>query len=195
MNIQADIKNYYEISHNFRKISTSFTAYNLADNIRRALARTYYNDEEYTITEEQGTQYDDEFIKTFIITFYPEDDDDFHLHFNYDTYHTSSDYIVEVVFSEKNGNKFIRLFDRGNSRTRFCRNVLVAIKYWFMDAEVMYMSREPLLLFMAGAINNYDNFTVEDINQINEKKLITKTRKVLENPMYQREVLEYICDV
>jgi hypothetical protein len=194
MNIQSDINNYYKIFHNCRKIPTSFTADNLADNIRRALNRNY-NDEEYTITEDQGTQHDDEFIKTFIITFYPEDDDDFHIHFNYDTYHISSDYIVEVAFSEKNGNKFIRLFDQGNSRTRFCRNVLVAIKFWFMDAEVMYMSREPLLLFMTGAINNYNNFTTENINQINENKKETKLRCVLENPMYQREVLEYICHV
>lgn len=55
-----------------------------------------------------------------------------------------------------------------------------------------YLEREPMLLFLDGCINNYDNFSAEDLEQIIFEKIISKKRRVLENPWMQREIFEYL---
>jgi hypothetical protein len=49
-----------------------------------------------------------------------------------------------------------------------------------------------MLAFANGAIVNYDDFTSEDLLQIRHDKTVSKKRNVLEDPMWIREVLQYI---
>jgi hypothetical protein len=193
----------YDIDHfNCRIIYIDFTADQLLQYIKGALDISFSNNE-YEITE--TTNYEEKDINgnaitKWNITFYPDDDvDDFHLHFNYNTYYSSPNFQIEVLFSEGNENNFVELFDLGNSRTKFCRNTIIMIKYFITKAKreqlARYLSREQLLLFIHNSINNYDNFGNEDLKQINSEKLTSKKRRMLEDPMYQREVLQYVDNI
>jgi hypothetical protein len=55
-----------------------------------------------------------------------------------------------------------------------------------------YSAREAMLEFINGSITNYDDFTSEDLLQIRHEKTVSKKRNVLEDPMWIREVLQYI---
>ena len=60
------------------------------------------------------------------------------------------------------------------------------------ELYLRYFEREPLILVIEGSIINYDDFSDEDLNKINEEKKTSKKRRVLENPWLQREISEYI---
>jgi hypothetical protein len=58
-----------------------------------------------------------------------------------------------------------------------------------------YAAREEMLAFIHGAIVNYDDFSAEDLLQIRDDKISSKKRNVLEDPMWIRELLQYIDHV
>jgi hypothetical protein len=60
------------------------------------------------------------------------------------------------------------------------------------DLVQRYSAREAMLMFIHGAIVNYDDFSAEDLLQVRHDKAISKKRNVLEDPMWIREVLQYI---
>jgi hypothetical protein len=81
-------------------------------------------------------------------------------------------------------------------RTNLCYNAISIIKYFIKKAEKnmteRYSDREAMLMFIDGAIVNYDDFSAEDLLQVRHDKAISKKRNVLEDPMWLREVLQYI---
>jgi hypothetical protein len=84
-------------------------------------------------------------------------------------------------------------------RTNLCYNAISIIKYFIKKAEKnmteRYSTREDMLVFINGAIVNYDDFTAEDLLQVRHDKTVSKKRNVLEDPMWIREVLQYIDHV
>jgi len=186
-----DIVEYDRYCYNFRQVSIRFNHNELLQLIKKALSISF-NEDEYYITElpvneEQKIRLNYNATKKWSIEFYSDND-------SQDDYYSTN--IIEVFYSEGDDTNFVALFDCGTSRTRFCRNTLLLIKHFITSIErkniTRYVSREQLLLFISGSIDNYDNFSGDHIKQIIEEKTVSKKRYVLENPMYKRELLEYI---
>jgi hypothetical protein len=133
--------------------------------------------------------------KNWLIEFDLNDDDDFHYYFNYNTYRVQKTNIVKMSYFEGFEN-FVEFYDIGTSRSKYCRNIIILLKHYFLKLEraklARYLSREQLLLFTYSSINNYDNFTSEDIKQINVEKATSKKRRVLEDYWTPRVLSEYI---
>jgi hypothetical protein len=182
-----DIVEYDERCYNFREVCIRFNDDELLQLIKKVLSISF-NEDDYDITElsvsgEEKLNYNA--TKKWSIEFYSDEDDEYY-----------STNIIEVLYSEGDDANYVALFNCGTSRTRFCRNILLLIKYFITSIErkniTRYVSREQLLLFISGSIDNYDNFSGEHIQQIIKEKSASKMRYVLENPMYKRELLEYI---
>jgi hypothetical protein len=182
-----DIVEYDARCYNFREVCIRFNDDELLQLIKKVLSISF-NEDDYDITElsvsgEEKLNYNA--TKKWSIEFYSDEDDEYY-----------STNIIEVLYSEGDDANYVALFNCGTSRTRFCRNILLLIKYFITSIErkniTRYVSREQLLLFISGSIDNYDNFSGEHIQQILKEKSASKMRYVLENPMYKRELLEYI---
>jgi len=182
-----DIVEYDTRCYNFREVCIRFNDDELLQLIKKVLSVSF-NEDDYDITElsvsgEEKLNYNA--TKKWSIEFYSDE---------FDEYYSTN--IIEVLYSEGDDANYVALFNCGTSRTRFCRNILLLIKYFITSIErkniTRYVSREQLLLFISGSIDNYDNFSGEHIQQIIKEKSASKMRYVLENPMYKRELLEYI---
>ena len=184
-----DIVEYDIRCYSVREVCIRFNDDQLLQVIKKSLSISFEEDEYYiteqSVSAEQKLNYNA--TKRWYIEFHSDNDSD---------HGYASTNIIEALYSEGHDTNFVALFDRGNSRTRFCRNNLLLIKHFIASIErkniTRYVSREQLLLFISGSIDNYDNFCDEHIQQIIKEKTASKIRKVLENPMYKRELLEFI---
>ena len=170
--------------------------------IKTVLNLNYNEENEYEITE---TAYNESTYasspnlilkKSWLVKFFPDDDDEFYTVFNYDTYYVPSTYVIKILFLEDSDNTILKFYNCGSSRTKFCYNAISIIKYFIREKEreifERFLKREAFLLLINNSINNYDNFNKEDLQQVRNEKLISKKRNVLEDPMYSREVLQYL---
>jgi hypothetical protein len=185
--IKFDNDSYYN-----RRMQINFADNVLLEFIKEALTTLDFSSDIYSITE---IPCDNGSTKNWLIEFDLDHDDDFHYYFNYNTYRLQKTNIVKMSYFEGFEN-FVEFYDVGTSRTKYCRNIIILLKHYFLKLEraklARYLSREQLLLLTYSCINNYDNFTPEDIEQINLDKTTSKKRRVLENPWALRELLEYI---
>lgn len=161
----------------------------LLEFIKDALTILDFSLDSYSIIE---IPCDNGSAKNWLIELYPMEDDDFHSYFNYNIYSAPATNIIKMSYFEG----CLELYDVGSSHTKYCRNIIILLKHYILKSEraklARYLSREELLLFMDSCINNYDNFTSEDIQQINIEKTTSKKRRVLENHWTLRELSEYI---
>jgi len=185
--IKFDNDGYYN-----RRMQINFAHDVLLEFIKEALTTLDFSSDIYSITE---IPCDNGSTKNWLIEFDLDHDDDFHYYFNYNTYRLQKTNIVKMSYFEGFEN-FVEFYDVGTSRTKYCRNIIILLKHYFLKLEraklARYLSREQLLLFTYSSINNYDNFTPEDIEQINLEKITSKKRRVLENHWTLRELTEYI---
>ena len=188
-----DLVKFDNYHYNVRQVQINFADNVLLQFIKETLKILDFSPDGYDITE---MPCDNGSTKNWLIELYQSEDDDFHYHFNYNTYTAPATNIIKVLYFEGTDGNFVEFYDVGTSRTKYCRNTIILIKHYILKLEraklARYLSREPLLLFMDGYINNYDNFTPEDIQQINVEKTISKKRRVLENHWILRELSEYI---
>jgi len=175
--------------YNNREVQINFADDVLLEFIKAALTTLDFSSDGYSITE---IPCDNGSTKNWLIEFDLNDDDDFHYYFNYNTYRLQKTNIVKMSYFEG----FVEFYDVGTSRTKYCRNIIILLKHYILKSErsklARYLSREQLLLFMDSCINNYDNFTSEDIKQINVEKTKSKKRRVLEDYWTPRVLSEYI---
>jgi hypothetical protein len=175
--------------YNNREVQINFADDVLLEFIKEALTTLDFSSDIYSITE---IPCDNGSTKNWLIEFDLDHDDDFHYYFDYNTYRSQKTNIVKMSYFEG----FVEFYDVGTSRTKYCRNIIILLKHYILKSErsklARYLSREQLLLFMDSSINNYDNFTSEDIKQINVEKTTSKKRRVLENHWALRELSEYI---
>ena len=108
-------------------------------------------------------------------------------------------YEVQVTYNDcmtRLGHNIVYFDDCSNMRTNLCYNAISIIKYFIKKAEKnmteRYSDREAMLMFIHGAILNYDDFSAEHLLRVRHDKAISKKRNVLEDPMWLREVLQYI---
>jgi hypothetical protein len=185
-----------------RRMQINFTDDVLLEFIDKAMETIDFSPDEYNINEvsyeieERYNDWGDGATKKWHVEIFPENDDDFQTYFNYDTYNSQPTHLIGVAYFECIDGNFVELYDVGTSRTKYCRTIIILLKHYFLKLEraklARYLSREQLLLLTYSCINNYDNFTPEDIKQINLDKTTSKKRRVLENPWALRELLEYI---
>jgi len=132
------------------------------------------------------------------IEFNFEDDDNGRLFFNYETFYLSPRHEILISFLEGNDVEpgFIEFTNNSNVRNNCCDNIIFQIKYLIKKEEQIlenrYAEREPLLLLVNGSVVNYSDFDGESIKQINNEKIASKKRSVLENPWFHREILELL---
>ena len=189
-----DLIKFDNDSYNNRRMKINFADNVLLEFIKEALTTLDFSSDSYSITE---IPCDNGSTKNWLIEFDLNDDDDFHYYFNYNynAYRSQKTNIVKMSYFEGFEN-FVEFYDVGTSRTKYCRNIIILLKHYFLKLEraklARYLSREQLLLFTYSSINNYENFTSEDIQQINVEKTTSKKRRVLENHWTLREISEYI---
>jgi len=132
------------------------------------------------------------------IEFTLEDDDNGRLFFNYETFYVAPRHEILISFLEGTNEEpsFIDFTNNSNVRSNFCNEKIFQMKYLIKKEEqiieMRYAEREPLLLLINGSVVNYHNFNDESIQQINNEKITSKKRCVLENPWFHREVLELL---
>ena len=187
-----DLIKFDNDSYNNRRIHINFTDNVLLEFIKEALKTINFSPDRYSITEIPG---DNGSTKNWLIEFDSMDEEDFNYYFNYNTYSSPATNIIKISYFEQVEN-YVEFYDVGTSRTKYCRNIIIFLKHYIIKLEraklARYLSREQLLLFMDSSINNYDNFTSEDIQQINLEKTKSKKRRVLEDYWTPRVLSEYI---
>jgi hypothetical protein len=185
MNNQQDLIDYDYYTYGIKKMPIAYTDNELFMIIIKALEISFGPDEYEIIQSETNSNT----TKEWTFVFSPDTGDE--MFYNY-----QPTYIVGVSFSEGTDSNFVELSDLGNTRCKFCRHVIAIIRSFIRKEERQklerYLSRDYILQFIIGSIDNYDNFNIEHIKQICKEKSASKMRNVLENPMYKRELLEYI---
>jgi hypothetical protein len=132
------------------------------------------------------------------IEFTLEDDENGRLFFNYETFYVSPRHEILISFLQGTDEEpgFIDFTNNSNVRSNFCNDKIFQMKYLIkkeeQNLEIRYAEREPLLLLINGSIINYRDFDDEIVEQINNEKMISKKRCVLENPWFHREISELL---
>lgn len=107
-------------------------------------------------------------------------------------------YIIRVTYfiGDKGKLNIIEFADIGCKLGYICEDKIYSLKYFISKKEreinIRYLEREKFLLFINSSITNYDNYSSDNLNHINEEKKNSKIRLVLENPWFQREITECI---
>lgn len=108
-------------------------------------------------------------------------------------------YEVHITFTDciaKLGYNVVEIDDYSNVRNDICGNAIAMIGHFMKKTEKevaeRYAERETMLMFIYGAITNYDDYSVKDLMQVRNEKIKTKKRNVLEDPMWMRELLQNI---
>ena len=177
---------------------TKFTKNEISEYLNTILNDNYGENDEYETTEtEHNESHEQNLIlkKSWLINFLLPDDE-FTTVFNYNTYYVPSTYMIKILFLEGSDNNVIKFYNCGTSRTKFCHNAISFLKYLIQQKEEenlkRYLTREQFLLLINGCVINYDNFSTDDLQQVHMDKFMSKKRNVLEDPMYPRELLQYL---
>jgi hypothetical protein len=126
------------------------------------------------------------------------DDDSARLFFNYDTFYAAPRYEILISFLEGTDDEpsFIDFTNNSNVRSYFCDSIIKQIKCLLKKEEKAtenrYSEREPLLILINGCVINYHDFDDVNLEQAQTEKMTSKKRCVLENPWFQREILEHL---
>jgi hypothetical protein len=184
--------NSYDLVTKFKSTGREIYEY-----IKTALNLVYFEDTEYDIIE---TSYDEQssnpaLKKSWLINFF-HDDDEFTTVFNYDRCYIASTYVVKILYLEDSDNNIIKFYNCGTSRTKFCYNAISFIKHHIKEKEKekleRIIQREDFLMLINSSIINYDDFSKADYQQVINEKSTSKKRNVLEDPMYSRELLQFL---
>ena len=187
--------------NDLNNFETKFTAKELIEQIHFYLSRCSDESPNYTVTELSYDPLCDEYLphstatRMLSIDFYIVDDDRRQLnhYINIDSQYITPKYQILISFLEISfsDDDTILVEFTNNSNVRrcyFCDYKIFSMKYFIKKEEkkikIRYAEREPLLLLVNGFTGNYTN----------EKK-ISKKQRVLQDPMYQRELsllLDYI---
>lgn len=190
----------YIFSLNETEFTTKFSSNRFMFYIKKSLQNSF--EDEYTISDiecdDDDKMHPADTVKKWSIMLYTYEKS------NISSYLKESRYIVptyevQITFNDcitRLGHNIVYFDDCSNTRTNLCHNAISVIKYFIKKAEKnmteRYTAREAMLAFINGAIVNYDDFTSEDLLQIRHDKTVSKKRNVLEDPMWIREVLQYI---
>lgn len=188
--------NIYNYLTHSGEILTDFTPNKILNLINECLLE-FVNPNKFTITEEAYNPLYDKFehhrsrpTKIWNIEFYKP----VNMQINVITVR----YIIHVTYLQgiNGGHNLVTFVDISNVQGNVCSDKIFSLKYFIAKKEkelyLRYFEREPLILVIEGSIINYDDFSDEDLNKINEEKKTSKKRRVLENPWLQREISEYI---
>jgi hypothetical protein len=171
--------------------NTKFTAKEFISYIHIHLKDRLSSSTSYKITELSYDPLYDEHLphntatRMWSIDFFYVDHIDIRIIVNYDTHYIMPRYQIlvsylEISFSDED-TSFVDFTNNSNVRSSFCDDKIFSIKYFIKKEEQKiqqrYAERESLLLLVNGATNNYTNETK-----------ISKKQRVLQDPMYQREL-------
>jgi len=180
-----DLNNFY----------TKFTAKEIINYIHIHLKDRLSASTSYTVTELSYDPLYDENLPHSVATrmwsvdFFYYDEADIHITVNYETQCIMPTYQIlvsylEISFSDEDKN-LVDLINNSNVRCSFCDDKVFSIKYFIKKEEKKlqqrYAEREPLLLLVNGTRGNY-----------NYKNKISKKQRVLQDPMYQRELSQLL---
>jgi len=171
--------------------NTKFNAKEFINYIHIHLKERLSASTDYTITELSYDPLYDEYLphstatRMWSIDFFYIDEIDIRIIVNLDTYYLMPRYQIlvsylEISFSDEDTN-LVDFTNNSNVRSRFCDDKIFSIKYFIKKEEQKikqrYAEREPLLLLVNGATGNY-----------NCEYTVSKKQRVLQDPMYQREL-------
>ena len=190
----------YIFSINKTDFSTKFSADRFMFYVKKSLQNSF--EDEYTISDiecdDGDKMHPSDTVKKWSIRFNTYDKPNI-LSYLKESHYVVPRYEVQVTYNDcmtRLGHNIVYFDDCSNTRTNLCYNAISIIKYFIKKAEKntteRYAAREDMLAFANGAIVNYDDFTSEDLLQIRHDKTVSKKRNVLEDPMWIREVLQYI---
>lgn len=190
----------YIFSLNETEITTKFTSNRFMFYVKKSLQNSF--EDEYNISDIECDEDDKihpaDTVNKWSIRFYTYDKPNI---FNYlrESHYVVPRYEVQVTFNDcitRLGHNIVYFDDCSNTRTNLCHNAISVIKYFIKKVEKdlvqRYSAREAMLMFIHGAIVNYNDFSEEDLLQVRHDKTVSKKRNVLEDPMWIREVLQYI---
>ena len=187
---------------NSTDFSTKFEADDFVKYIKKSLKNSFEN--EYVITEMDYDDLYEEYLphadvsKKWSIQFYLYDENE-RARYLRESQYIAPKYEVQVSFTNSmkhTGENKVDFYDCSNMRTNFCCNAISTIKYFITklekDLTERYSTREAILMFIHGAVINYNDFSGEDLLQVINDKSVSKMRNVLEDPMWIRELTQYL---
>ena len=190
----------YIFSLNETEFTTKFSSDRFMFYVKKSLQNSF--EDEYTISDIECDDGDKihptDSVKKWSIRLYTYDKPNISSYLKESLYVVPS-YEVQITYNDcmtRIGHNIVYFDDCSNTRTNLCHNAISVIKYFIKKSEKnmteRYAAREDMLAFINGAIVNYDDFTSEDLLQIRHDKTVSKKRNVLEDPMWIREVLQYV---
>jgi hypothetical protein len=171
--------------------NTKFTPKEFIDCIHVHLKDTLSAFTDYKITKLSYDPLCDEYLPhsftthMWSIDFFYLDEADIRIVVNYETHYIMPRYQILVSFSEilfsDDETSFVDFTNNSNVRSQFVNDKIWSISYFVKKEEKKieqrYAAREQLLLLVNGSTGNY-----------NCENKISKKQRVLQDPMYQREL-------
>ena len=170
---------------------TKFTPKEFIDHIHTHLKDTLSASTGYNITKLSYDPLYDEYLPhssathMWSIDFLYTDEADIQITVNYDTIYTMPRYQILISFTEvafsDDETAFVDFTNNSSVRSSFVNDKIWSIRYFVKKEEKKieqrYAQREPLLLLVSGTTGNY-----------NCENKISKKQRVLQDPMYHREL-------
>ena len=105
-------------------------------------------------------------------------------------------FLISFLEGTDDEPSFIDFTNNSNVRSYFCDSIIKQIKCLLKKEEKAienrYSEREPLLILINGCVINYHDFDDVNLEWVQTEKMTSKKRCVLENPWFQREILEHL---